>query len=255
MKVVLRINTLGNIKKQTLELQRTTTFGRSSKSDVQVVDDKISSRHCRLFLKEDRLEVTDLDSKNGTYLNGILVEQSEVFIGDEIKLGDTIISLYDQEFDAEALEFLTFPGPFKDRLNYELKADFTGARVQNQLMNKQYKAIPKMAATASHEKEIEMRKKAQSKIRFTKEGIKSRNKFISFLALMTDYSIMAALMAIPLVLVFSGKFASLDQRMKIMGIILSEILIFSLYFYLNFKLTKFSFGERFCGIKAKYQNQ
>lgn len=255
MKVVLKINTHGNINKQTIELQRTTTFGRSSKNAVKVNDDKISSHHCRLFLKEDGLEVTDLDSKNGTYLNGFLVEQSEVFIGDEIKIGDTLISLYDEEFDAEALEFLTFPGAFKDRLNYELKVDFTGARVQNQLMNRQNKVIPKKAAAASHEKEIEIRKKAQSKIRLTKEGIKSRNKFLSFLALMTDYLFMGAFMTMPIAVFITGRIATLDQNLKITAVIVSEIVIISAFIYLNFKITKFSIGERFCGIKAKYQNQ
>lgn len=255
MKVVLKINTLGNIRKQTLELQRVTTFGRSSKSDVQVNDEKISSRHCRLFLREDGLELTDLDSKNGTYLNGILVEQSEVFIGDEIELGDTVISLLDQEFDAEALEYLTFPGPFKDRLNYELKADFTGARIQNQAMTKKYKALPKMAATESHEKEIEMRIKAKSKIRLTKEGIRNRHKFLSGMSLITDYTLMAVFLAIPVLAVFTTDLVHLDQRLKIAALVGMEIVLFSFFLYLNFKLTKFTFGERLTGIKYKYQNQ
>lgn len=255
MKVVLKINTLGNIRKQTLELQRMTTFGRSSKSDVQVNDEKISSRHCRLFLKEDRLELTDLDSKNGTYLNGILVEQSEVFIGDEIELGDTVISLMDQEFDAEALEYLTFPGPFKDRLNYELKADFTGARIQNQAMTKKYKAIPKMAATASHEKEIEMRIKAKSKIRLTKDGIKSRHKFLSSMALASDFLLMGAFLAIPVAAIFMTDLSKLDQRLRIAILVGSELAVFSSFMYLNFKISKFTFGERVMGIKSKYLNQ
>lgn len=255
MKVVLRINTLANIKKKVLELQRTTNFGRSSKNEVQIEDEKISARHFRLFLKEDRLELTDLDSKNGTYLNGILVEQSEVFIGDEIKIGDTVISLFDEEFDAEALEYLTFPGPFKDRLNYELKADFTGARIQNQLMNKQYKAIPKMAVTEAHEQEIALRKKAHSRIKLSKEGIKARNKGLSFLALATDYLLMAALLSLPVVSIFFSKASLLDQKVKLLIIIGSEVIIFSLFMYLNFKISKFTFGESLVGIKAKYQKQ
>ena len=165
MKVALKIVNKGSTNEHIMSLGNMIALGRSSKCDLQVDDDKMSGRHCRFTLKADRLEIADLDSKNGTYLNGIRIEQSEVFIGDEVKIGETVITLEEKNTDGEALSALTFPGPKKDRLSYELKADFTGARIQNQIANKRLSVTPKVNFESSHAKEVEVRKKIKSKIR------------------------------------------------------------------------------------------
>ena len=45
------------------------TLGRSEEADVRLLDPQVSKKHCRLFLDQDRLEVTDLGSTNGTMVD------------------------------------------------------------------------------------------------------------------------------------------------------------------------------------------
>ena len=49
--------------------------------------------HARLVEKEGRVALMDLNSANGTYINGIRLEQNESMVlekGDEIRFGDMI---------------------------------------------------------------------------------------------------------------------------------------------------------------------
>lgn len=57
--------------------------------DIVITDDSISRMHARFFEKEGRVYLEDLNSTNGTYKNGILLEANEVVLvepEDEIQL-------------------------------------------------------------------------------------------------------------------------------------------------------------------------
>jgi pSer/pThr/pTyr-binding forkhead associated (FHA) protein len=64
------------------------TIGRSTGADF-IVDAALVSRvHCRLSaLPNGELEVKDLDSTNGTYVNGARVETARLSSGDRLKVG------------------------------------------------------------------------------------------------------------------------------------------------------------------------
>ena len=64
------------------------TIGRSTGADF-IVDAALVSRvHCRLTaLPGGELEVKDLDSTNGTYVNGARVETARLSSGDRLKVG------------------------------------------------------------------------------------------------------------------------------------------------------------------------
>lgn len=56
-------------------------------------DASVSRIHARLVEKEGRVALMDLNSANGTYINGIRLEQNESMVlekGDEIRFGDMI---------------------------------------------------------------------------------------------------------------------------------------------------------------------
>lgn len=254
MKIKLKINHKGKIHEHSMNLGEIAAFGRSSKCEFQIEDDMMSGRHCRFFLKKDRLEITDLDSKNGTYLNGIRIETSEVFMGDEIRIGESIITLEDKNVDAEALNTLTFPGPLKDRISYELKADFTGARVQNQMANKKMSVVPKVNVDASRIREVELRKKAQSRLRLSKEEIRKRNKFQSMLSIVFDLMLLGVFMCLPiLVLPYITEYIHPGQKSLVL--VVMEVLVVGFFLGVNLKASKFTFGERFSGIRRKYTDQ
>ena len=62
-------------------------LGRSSSCHLVFADDTVSRRHAELRVIEGRWILRDLDSSNGTYVNGRLVMEAEVSAGDEIALG------------------------------------------------------------------------------------------------------------------------------------------------------------------------
>ena len=67
-------------------------LGRASGNDIALADPILSRHHCRLdHDTEGRLRVTDLDSANGTLVNGKAVSTMLLKTGDQILIGDTLI--------------------------------------------------------------------------------------------------------------------------------------------------------------------
>jgi adenylate cyclase len=50
-------------------------LGRSPESDVVLTDAQVSRAHCRILLEDDAVTATDLNSTNGTLLNGRLIDR------------------------------------------------------------------------------------------------------------------------------------------------------------------------------------
>lgn len=260
MKAVLQIS---NVRQQlrnefNIALGQNILFGRSGGVDFVIEDGKMSSKHCRLLMKEDRLEIYDLSSKNGTYLNGIRIDQSEVFIGDEIRIGDTFITLLASKLAPEVIEVLTFPGPFKERMQYELKADFTGAREKNLDWNKKHPG-EKSSVYSMHE--IELRKKGRTKIRLSKEEIKSKSPLLSSLSFVIDLAILLSMILLPVYSInkasqggFLGIPGSHFSSGKIAYISVMEILVITLYL-MSQKYMRYTIGEKISGIEDLHRQQ
>lgn len=65
-------------------------LGRDRNADLVLRDPEVSRRHARLESHEGLLYLVDLDSSNGTFLNGRRVTEAiEVRWGDEIDVGTT----------------------------------------------------------------------------------------------------------------------------------------------------------------------
>jgi FHA domain-containing protein len=66
------------------------SIGRSKDSDVQIEDRYASSFHARVFSRERHYFVEDMNSTNGTLLNGAVLQgEAELIDGDTIQIGDT----------------------------------------------------------------------------------------------------------------------------------------------------------------------
>ena len=63
------------------------TVGRAPRADFIVDAAMVSRLHCRLTAAGDRLEVVDLSSTNGTFVNDKRIEQAEVASGDRLRVG------------------------------------------------------------------------------------------------------------------------------------------------------------------------
>jgi hypothetical protein len=66
------------------------SIGRSKEADVQIDDRYASSIHARVFSRESRFYVEDMNSTNGTLLNGATLQgEAELLDGDTLQIGDT----------------------------------------------------------------------------------------------------------------------------------------------------------------------
>ena len=107
MAIILLIQNNGKISKLPLK-NRTITFGRSSKSDIKIDDQMMSGQHFSLTLTQNRiLTVKDLESTNGTFLNGSKIENSKIFIGDQISVGATVFTLDKASMNKHEVNYFT----------------------------------------------------------------------------------------------------------------------------------------------------
>lgn len=145
-------------------------FGRDTQNDIALSDAYISRSHCRIFLNEDKYYLEDLNSSNGTFLNGNLIKTVEELKDNDVinlyyngpmyqfrlkdesdaKKGNFIIELIKQIFKINNLRFvlpvllillvlLSFfiykvLNPFKNN-NIELYGNYTEAQLRKEFYN------------------------------------------------------------------------------------------------------------------------
>ena len=64
------------------------TIGRAPNADFIVDATLVSRLHCRLSAGATELQVEDLESTNGTYVNGERVERAALKSGDRLGVGE-----------------------------------------------------------------------------------------------------------------------------------------------------------------------
>ena len=67
------------------------TVGKRETNDLVVSDKTVSRKHMEIQYSSDSFLLKDLDSTNGTYLNGSKVKEAYLTPGDLIKVGNTIV--------------------------------------------------------------------------------------------------------------------------------------------------------------------
>lgn len=67
------------------------TIGRGSDNDLVLMDSRVSRHHARLHVRHGSLVYTDLNSTNGSRVNGVRVEEVVLGEGDRIEVGDTVL--------------------------------------------------------------------------------------------------------------------------------------------------------------------
>ncbi len=80
-----------NVPQVKFSLSNTSTIGRSSECEIQVPDLKTSRRHALIYINGPDYCLKDLESENGTYLNGKCIHSLvKIKDGDEIQIGDHV---------------------------------------------------------------------------------------------------------------------------------------------------------------------
>jgi len=87
--------------------KKQTMLGRGQTVDITILDGKISKVHCEITVIRgsngiEQIGIRDLDSTNGTYVNGESVSQVTLKAGDKIQAGETVLQLsYSDEIEKE----------------------------------------------------------------------------------------------------------------------------------------------------------
>jgi transcriptional regulator with GAF, ATPase, and Fis domain len=91
----------GPLKGSTIALsEEETSFGRESSNRVVIVDASLSRRHCLLVRKGETFSLRDLESLNGTYVNGAPIKEQTLNQGDRVRLGDSVFAFLTGDDDA-----------------------------------------------------------------------------------------------------------------------------------------------------------
>jgi hypothetical protein len=76
-----------NLMEKIYLTKTSTVLGRADTSDIVIANSDVSSRHCILDIQTRGVFILDLDSTNGTFVNGNLVRDGYLNAGDRIELG------------------------------------------------------------------------------------------------------------------------------------------------------------------------
>ena len=81
--------------------KRTLTLGRDPRNDIVIDHPQVSRRHARLTRQNNAWVIEDLDSTNGTFVNGTrLTEPRALTEGDTIELSEAVLLTYRKEVPA-----------------------------------------------------------------------------------------------------------------------------------------------------------
>ena len=102
---------------------RPVVIGRHSTCDFSIRSDDISRRHAEVGFEDGHYTVRDLDSTNGTFLNGTRIDTAPTPLsaGDRVELGSNTITFcqvdvgFEGEDQEEAKTIVNFAAPDRDR--------------------------------------------------------------------------------------------------------------------------------------------
>lgn len=95
-------------------------LGRSRGSNINLVHNSVSSSHCEFYFANGHLAVRDLESTNGTFINGNLIHSSRLYADDVLRIGSIEFQL-----DIDAMTELEQNRYCKQEVNKN-EADFNG---------------------------------------------------------------------------------------------------------------------------------
>ena len=68
-------------------------IGRAEESDIKISSSGVSKKHAVISVKGSVMSITDLGSKNGTFVNGVMVKKKELNQGDKIAVHDHVYQI------------------------------------------------------------------------------------------------------------------------------------------------------------------
>jgi predicted component of type VI protein secretion system len=84
-------------KKKVFPFYAKMIIGRHSTNDIPLPDRTVSKRHAVIGRVRGQAVVKDLDSRNGTYVNGQKVEKAILACGDRLKIGSVMLRFFQED--------------------------------------------------------------------------------------------------------------------------------------------------------------
>jgi len=113
------------------------TIGRAPHCDVTIPSQNISKEHAVIEVYNDKIIVSDLGSRNGTFVNGVQVKSQKIKLGERISFFDIIVEVIKksprQEQSKQIPPQLTMPTPnYNGNLAYDQFAHGAAEQAQPQ---------------------------------------------------------------------------------------------------------------------------
>ncbi len=120
-------------------------IGKASSADFSIDNPFVSRRHCRIRFTDGTFYLSDLGSKNGTTLNGVLLERDEESLlndGDSIILAQDVVHLRFRQVSDQTFTTLTHPpNPSDIRLDSARDAWIRGEKLSPPLSAKEFDVL------------------------------------------------------------------------------------------------------------------
>jgi hypothetical protein len=71
------------------------SIGRNRSNQMVFPSQSVSNYHARIYFEDGRYMLEDMNSTNGTYINGIKVDKKSLQPGDEIRISQTVLVIID----------------------------------------------------------------------------------------------------------------------------------------------------------------
>ncbi len=95
IKVLYSADNAGFQEGNEIPISNKITIGRSPQNNLVLPASSVSSFHARITYSDGRYTLEDLNSTNGTYVNGVIVNKRILQPGDEIRISNTAFTVVD----------------------------------------------------------------------------------------------------------------------------------------------------------------
>ena len=108
--------------------------GRGQAAEIRITDTEISRKHARFIVEGDQVVVEDLNSTNGTFVNGTQIRRKLLQDGDKIQVGTTTILKFSYHDDLdEQFQRKMYDAALRDALTGAFNKKYFGDRLESEL--------------------------------------------------------------------------------------------------------------------------
>ncbi len=79
------------------------TIGRAPQCDIQISLQGISKEHCQITVFDDRVELVDLGSSNGTFVNGVRIQKKTLQVSDKVGIHQLLFQVLPQKRETKII--------------------------------------------------------------------------------------------------------------------------------------------------------